>query len=169
MNLNRKAYKDIKELAKKYTMRDSLREKGGEFGFFPITQHGEIGRIAAQMKIGDIYGPLKLDEGYSVFQLIDKKEDTTSYSKSYPDVKNEILMKLTLSKFEKYVNEYNAKLANKYGVEINEDVLKSIDNIFMNLVVVKYMGFGGEIFAVPYTEQYSGWYDIWQKNKNIIQ
>ena len=160
---------DIKELAKKYTIRDSLRNRGGEFGLFPITENGEIGRLAAQMKIGDVYGPLKLDEGYSVFQLIDKKVDTTSYSKSYSDVKKEILMKLTLAKFEKYVNEYNAMLAIKYGVEINEDVLKSIDNLYLNLVVVRYMGFGGEIFAVPYTEQYPGWYDIWQKNKNVIQ
>jgi hypothetical protein len=54
-------------------------------------------------------------------------------------------------------------------VEINEDVLKNIDDIFMNLVIVRYMGFGGEIFAVPYTEQYSGWYDIWLKNKNLLQ
>ncbi len=160
---------DIKELAKKYTIRDSLRNRGGEFGFFPIIEHGEIGRIAVQMKIGDVYGPLKLDEGYSVFQLIGKKEDATRYSKSYTDVKQEIIMKLTLAKFENYVIEYNAMLANKYGVEINEDVLKSIDNIYLNLVVVRYMGFGGEIFAVPYTEQYPGWYDIWQKNKNVIQ
>jgi len=67
------------------------------------------------------------------------------------------------------VNEYNVRLANKYGVEIYEDVLRDIDNIFMNLVVVRYMGFGGEIFAVPYTEQFLGWYDLWLKNKNLAQ
>ncbi len=69
------AGKNIKELAKKYTKRDSLKEKGGEFGFFPITEYGELGKIASQMSIGQIYGPVKLDEGYSVFQLLDKKED----------------------------------------------------------------------------------------------
>jgi parvulin-like peptidyl-prolyl isomerase len=159
---------DIKELAKKYTKRDSLRSKGGEFGFFPVTRHGEIGKIASQMNIGDIYGPIKLDEGYSVFQLIDRKEDTTGYSLSYDDIKDQIVMQLTLNKFEKYINEYNAKLAVKYGVEINEDVLNDINNIFMNLVVVRYMGFGGEIFAVPYTEQFSGWYEIWQKKQEVV-
>lgn len=160
---------DIKDLARRYTKRDSLKDKGGEFGFFPITEHGEIGRIASQMEIGDVYGPVKLDEGYSVFQLIDKKEDVTVYTKSYDEVKDQLIAKITLARFEKYVNKYNARLANKYGVEIYEDVLKNIDDIFMNLVVVRYMGFGGEIFAVPYTEQYSGWYDIWLNNKNIIQ
>jgi len=160
--------KSIKDLARLYTKRDSLKERGGEFGFFPITKHGEIGRIASQMKIGDVYGPIKLDEGYSIFQLINRKVDTTN-SKNYAEIKDQLITQLTLSKFEKYVNEYNAKLAQKYGVEIYEDVLKDIDNIFMNLVVVRYMGFGGEIFAVPYTEQFSGWYEVWQHNKDMSQ
>ena len=160
---------NIKDLAREYTKRDSLKEKGGEFGFFSITQYGEIGRIASQMEIGDVYGPVKLEEGYSVFQLIDRKEDTTSYSMSYDELREQLISHVTLLKFEKYVNEYNARLANKYEVEIYEDVLKDIDNIYMNLVVVRYMGFGGEIFAVPYTEQFSGWYDIWLGTKNLAQ
>ncbi len=159
----------IKELARRYTKRDSLRDKGGEFGFFRITQHGEIGRIASRLKVGDVYGPLKLDEGYSIFQIIDKKEDTASYTKSFKEVKEELIAKITLAKFEKYINNYNARLAGRYGVEIYDNVLNSIDNIFMNLVVARYMGFGGEIYAVPYTEQYPGWYDIWIKNKSIVQ
>jgi foldase protein PrsA len=160
--------KNIKDLAKQYTKRDSLKERGGEFGFFPMTKHGAIGRIASRMEIGEVYGPLKLDNGYSVFQLIDKKKDSTHYSKSYDEVKEELITHLTLIKFEKYINEYNALLAEKYGVEIYEDVLKGIENIFVNLVVVRYMGFGSEIFAVPYTEQFSGWYDIWLLNKDLM-
>ena len=42
--------------------------------YFPITEHGEIGRIASTMNVGDIYGPLELKEGYSIFKLIDKQE-----------------------------------------------------------------------------------------------
>jgi len=160
---------NIKDLARQYTKRDSLKNRGGEFGFFSITQNGEIGRIASQMEIGDVYGPLELEEGYSVFQLIDKKADTTSYSMSYAELREQLISHVTLLKFEKYVNEYNARLANKYGVEIYEDVLNDIDNIYMNLVVVKYMGFGGEIFAVPYTEEFSGWYDLWLGTKRLAQ
>ena len=76
---------------------------------------------------------------------------------SYAELREQLISHVTLLKFEKYVNEYNARLANKYGVEIYEDVLNDIDNIYMNLVVVKYMGFGGEIFAVPYTEEFSSY------------
>ncbi|RPI70018.1 MAG: hypothetical protein EHM47_12875, partial [Ignavibacteriales bacterium] len=161
--------KDIGLLAKQYTKRDSVRERGGEFGYFPVTENGEIGRAAFNMEVGDVYGPIKLDEGYSVFRLIGKKQDTTVNSKSYDEVKEELISQITLSKFEKYVNGYVAELAQKYGIEIYEDVLEEIDNIYLNLVVVRYMGFGGEIFAVPYTEQFSGWYDIWIDNKEIVQ
>lgn len=161
------AGKNIKELAKKYTKRDSLKEKGGEFGFFPITKYGELGKIASQMSIGQIYGPVKLDEGYSVFQLIDKKEDTAGYKMDYKDVKDQIILMLTMEKFEKYVNEYNASLAQTYGVKIHEDVLKNIENSYINLVVVRYMGFGGEIYAVPVTEQYSGWYEVWKERQKL--
>ncbi len=159
----------IRELAKKYTKRDSLRDKGGEFGYFDMTQHGEIGRIASQLNVGDVYGPLKLDEGYSIFQVIDKKEDSTSFTKSFDEVKDQLIAKITLSKYEKYLNNYNARLAARYGVEIYDNVLNSTKDIYLNLVVARRMGFGGEIYAVPYTEEYSGWYDIWMKNKNIIQ
>lgn len=166
---------DIKELAKIYTKRDSLKEKGGEFGFFPVTQHGELGRIAANLKPGDTYGPVKLPEGYSVFKVIDKKtaplsdiqSDTKDYKAAFNALKDQIVMQLSLNKFREYVNKYNAALAHKYGVKINEDVLNNIQNTYLNLVVVRYMGFGGEIFAVPYTEQFSGWYDIWQNKNNI--
>ncbi|MGE5810339.1 MAG: peptidylprolyl isomerase [Ignavibacteria bacterium] len=161
------AGKNIKELAKKYTKRDSLKEKGGEFGFFHITKYGELGKIALQMSIGQIYGRVKLDEGYSVFQLLDKKEDTAGYKMDYSDVKDQIILMLTMEKFEKYVNEYNAGLAQKYGVKIYEDVLKNIKNSYINLVVVRYMGFGGEIYAVPITEQYPGWYEVWKEKQKL--
>ncbi|MGE5811484.1 MAG: hypothetical protein ACM339_08280, partial [Ignavibacteria bacterium] len=80
---------------------------------------------------------------------------------------DQIILMLTMEKFEKYVNEYNASLAQTYGVKIYEDVLKNIENSYINLVVVRYMGFGGEIYAVPVTEQYSGWYEVWKERQKL--
>jgi parvulin-like peptidyl-prolyl isomerase len=158
---------NIHELARQYSKRDSSKYKDWNSGYFPITEFGEIGKYAALMEIGDIYGPVKVDGGYSIFQLVDRKMDTTDYSGSYDNVKDQLVLQLTLSKFEKFVNEFNAKLAQKYDVEIYEDVLSETRNIYLNLVVVRYMGFGGEIYAVPLTEQFSGWYNIWkQENLN---
>lgn len=156
--------RDLKEIAQQYTIRDSLRISGGETGFFPITKNGELGRIASQMNIGDIHGPIQLDYGYSIFKLIDRRIDSTKADNAIADLKEQYLMRSTLEKFETHMNVYNAALAQKYGVKIHEEVLKEIENVFMNLVVVRYMGFGGQIFAVPYTEQFPGWYNIWKNN-----
>ncbi|MCK7516464.1 MAG: peptidylprolyl isomerase [Ignavibacteriales bacterium] len=49
------------------------KKSNGEYGLFPVTENGEIGRIASTMNVGDIYGPLELKEGYSIFKLIDKQ------------------------------------------------------------------------------------------------
>ncbi|GAB6282732.1 MAG: hypothetical protein STSR0008_14790 [Ignavibacterium sp.] len=158
---------NLTDLSRKYTKRDSLKEKGGEYGLQPLSKYKELGKIISQMNVGDIYGPIKVDEGYSIIQLKDKRIDTTNFSFNNQDVRDDLTTQLTLNKFEKFVNNYNAKLANKYGVEIYEDVLKDIDNIYLNIVMVRKMGFGGEIFAVPYTEQFSGWYDLWIQNQNL--
>lgn len=158
---------DLKDLARKFTKRDSLKEKGGEYGFQPLSKYKELGKIILQMNVGDIYGPIKVDEGYLIVQLKDKKIDTTNFSFNNQDIKDDLTTQLTLNKFEKFVNNYNAKLANKYGVEIYGDILKNIDNIYLNIVMVRKMGFGGEIFAVPYTEQFSGWYDLWIQNQKL--
>ncbi|WP_337873481.1 peptidylprolyl isomerase, partial [Ignavibacterium sp.] len=63
---------DIRLLAAKYSIRDFTKGRNGEFGKFPVTMHGEIGRITASMEVGDVYGPLKVPEGYSIFKLIEK-------------------------------------------------------------------------------------------------
>ena len=98
-----------------------------------------------------------------------KKRTPPSYTKSFDEVKDQLIAKITMSKFQSKINNYDAALAAKYGVEIYDNVLNNIKDIYLNLVVARKMGFGGEIYAVPYTEEYTGWYDIWMKNKNIIQ
>jgi len=160
---------DIRELALKYSNTDSVISNNVETGFISPLKLEGFEKIVSQMEIGDVYGPVKTIDGYSIIKLVERKPDTSKSNKSFEEVKLELKEKVVLTKFQDYVNHYNAKLADKYGVKINNDVVNSLDNNFLNLVVVRYMGFGGEIFAVPYTEQYSGWYDIWLNNQQKIQ
>ena len=75
--------KRFQDLAREYTIREETKNNNGEFGFFPITEHGEIGRIAAELELGEIYGPIKLDEGYSIFKLIGKREPEEKQNKNF--------------------------------------------------------------------------------------
>lgn len=65
--------REFKELAKLYNKRESTKVNDGEYGLTPVTMLGELGRIASMMAIGDVYGPIKLPEGYSIIKLLDKE------------------------------------------------------------------------------------------------
>ncbi len=162
-----KAGEDFNELAKKYSIRESTRATGGEFGFFPVTAHGEIGVQAAKMKVGDIYGPLKLPEGYSIFKLIGKKDADAPPAASFKEVESTIKEDLLYQKFIKNFYSYTGKLADKFGVTINQKNLNNISVTNINMFTYRYIGFGGVMTAVPFTNSWYEWYDIWKNSKKV--
>lgn len=159
--------KDFRELAKIYNRRQTTNGKDGESGFFPVTMYGEIGKIAERMKIGDVYGPLKRTDGYSIFKLIDKKEKSDSLSKSFDDLKAQLKDDLFNQKLDNSFNKYTAKLAAKYGVKVNKEVLNSINVGKINMFTSRIMGFGGRIAAIPYTAPFYQWTKEWIRQSKL--
>ena len=159
--------KDFKELAKKYSIRESTKETGGEFGFFPVTAHGAIGEQAAKMKVGDVYGPLKLPEGYSIFKLIGKKESASPTAKTFDEVKSSIKEDLLYQKFIKNFYSYTGELADKFGISINQQNLNEVNTTNISMLTYRYIGFGGVMTAVPFTNSWYEWYDIWKNSKKV--
>jgi len=157
------AGKDMHELAVKYSERNSTKSKRGEFGLFSPEMHGEIGRIAAAMEVGELYGPLKVPEGYSIFQLIDKRVDSSAKPVSFEEYSS----KGTNRNFNINLDNYTAKLALKYGIEINYDLFKSTSTTTINTMWFRYLGFGGKITAVPLLAPNSEWVKSWLEQKNL--
>jgi len=156
---------DFRELAIKYSIRKEVKSNDGVLGFFPVTDYGEIGRIAGSMKIGDFYGPLKILEGYSFFKLIDKRNEI-EFIKDFDNVKDKIKMELKYQKFSKLIIDKTIELANKYSVEINHALLKSIEVTNTTSVFYRYLGFGGRLLAVPMTISNYNWVKPWLEQKN---
>lgn len=158
---------DFRELAKKYTIREQSKMNDGELGFFPVNQYGEIGRIAATLEIGQMYGPVQVPEGYSLFQLLDKKEEKNltgvDLEKDKLKVRNEIKSK----KFSDEIIQKTIDLANKYGVSVDEELLKSIQVTNTTTVVYRNFGFGGRLLAVPMTIPNNLWVKPWQEQQKI--
>jgi len=161
--------KDFSELAKQYTKREWTKKNSGEFGFFPSSQFGEIGRIAVTMKIGEIYGPLKVPEGYSIFKLIDKRDSVTASSQPYEKVKDEYKRELLFLKSKLRMDSYTVDLAIKYGVGIDFDALESIQVTNISSFALRKLGFGGKITAVPIVAPNVDWVQPWQKKIEVIQ
>lgn len=136
---------DIGELARRFSKRELARENNGIIGYVLSTQLGEIGQIAGALEIGEVYGPFYTDEGYSIFKLIDKrKPKDTLYVVNYDT-------------FSVILNKFIASLAEKYGVSLKQEVLKSVEVTYINTIVVRFLGFNNRILAVPLLERNVDW------------
>jgi parvulin-like peptidyl-prolyl isomerase len=149
--------RDFRELAGLYTEREWTKSKGGEFGLFPINLFREISEIAVNMNVGEVYGPLKLPEGFSIFKLIEKKDAVKSYSADYETVKEQLRNDLLVKKYQDLIEDETFRLAEKYQVRINRDLLGRIKVLDVEMFTYRYIGFGGKIAAVPYTTPWHNW------------
>jgi len=159
---------DFCELALKYTIREEAKSNNGELGFIPVYEYGEIGRIACRMESGDIYGPLKVSEGYSLFKLIDKRNEESELTADFDKVKDKIKMELKYQKFSKVILDRTVELANKYSVDVNHKLLENLEVTNTTTVIYRYLGFGGRILAVPMTIPNYNWVKPWLEQENLI-
>ena len=161
---------DFKELAKKYASNDSLKAHEGLSGFFKASEKGEIGKAVVRMKIGEVYGPIKSPEGYSLIKLLDKREGKKERAATFDEAKEDIKNILRTEKMYKNLDDTTAKLAATYGVEINDSALNSVKVSSVNMIVMRRFGFGGQLLAVPFTPNFSNWFKKFEqlKKKNIL-
>jgi parvulin-like peptidyl-prolyl isomerase len=157
--------KDFKELARLYTKRERTKENGGEFGFFATTMYEDIGKIAEGMEIGQIYGPLKTPEGYSVFKVIGKRTRKVTEIKQFDAIKNDLKKDLSYNKYRNSLINFTARKAAENNLEINEDMVKNTEVTNLNVMVYRFIGFGGRLPAMPLIKPFTDWVEMWNKIK----
>ena len=157
--------KDFRELAVTFTIRQQAKNNNGELGFFPVSEYGEIGQKAAIMKIGDMYGPIKVPEGYSLFELIDRKENYAFSADEDESEKQASLQELRHRKYSDAIINKTVELADKYDVKISFENLESVEVLNTTTVIFRYFGFGGKLLAVPMTTQNYLWFKKWYEQK----
>ncbi len=164
-----KSGKDIRLLAEKYSKRKWTKKNKGEFGYFPVTAFGKLGEAAKNMKIGEVKGPIKLKDGYSIFKLIGKRKPRKKLPQPFAKVKNSIKRQLELKKTKLKITNYTFELAKKYGISIDPDVFKSIKVTDLNSFGFRYLGFGGRIKAAPLMPLNVDWVEPFIKSNSIVQ
>ncbi|AFH48901.1 Hypothetical protein IALB_1190 [Ignavibacterium album JCM 16511] len=158
---------DFKHLAQKFNQREYTKKSNGEWGYFNANSAGQIGKIASDLEIGQIYGPIKVEGGYSIIKLIDKKFISDTLVNNNDEPKEYIRMKLSLTKMNEILNRQTARLALKYKISIDEQLLNTIELSDLNMFTYRLIGFGGKIAAVPVTIPIFEWYYL-MKDKNEI-
>ncbi len=159
---------DFKTLAERYNQRKSTLGQKGEFGWQYTFQLGEIGKIAETMKEGEVYGPLKVEGGYSIFKLLGKKEAQDSVKQTFEASKDKIKEELFEKRLYENVTEGTARLAQKFGVTLYDQSLQQLSVTEVNMFTYRYMGFGGRISGVPTITPNVDWMQTWQKQKKLL-
>ena len=159
---------DFKELASIYNKREWTKQSNGEWGYFNSGIGGEIGKIAAGLEVGQVYGPLKVPEGYSIFKLIGKRKSSIKIpSVTDKDSLKLLRVKIALSKMDNLINDKTVSLAGKYKINIDEQLLKKIETSEINTFTYRLIGFGGKIAAFPITIPMYEWYEEYELRKEI--
>ncbi|MBL1215227.1 MAG: hypothetical protein HND52_17810 [Ignavibacteriae bacterium] len=158
----------FQDIAREYTIRKETKENNGEFGYFPITEHGEIGKIASQLELGEVYGPLNLAEGYSIIKLIGKREPVVKSELNFEEVKDTYIKQLKNMEILKTKIDKTVELANKYEIDINHKVLQSIKVNNLSMLVFKNFGFGGMGMAMPIISPFYEWVEKWQNSQQDL-
>ena len=73
----------MSELADQYTKRQTSQGKGGVFHFHSIesSRLGELARRAREAPIGELVGPIQVEEGYSVFKVLSRERKQLAWDK----------------------------------------------------------------------------------------
>lgn len=156
---------EIKEVAKEFNKREWTKKRDGEYGLFPITMYGEIGRIASGMNVGDVYGPLKIDNGYSIFKLIDKQDEKVIPPKPFEKFRDQYKQDLTFQKLQNRITDFTYNLSQKYKIQLDLNKLEEINVTNFPSFGIRYLGFGGKITAVPLISPNVDWVEKWIKNQ----
>lgn len=148
---------DFGSIAKRYGKTDSLVNNDSETGLKPVLLLGDIGKITSGLKLNEIYGPIKRQNSYCIFQVIEEETTNDSLKLSFDSVKNQLKSELKDQKLLEMLNKRTALLAEKYGVKIYPEELANIETNNVPMFVHRLMGFGGRIAGVPLLTPFSGW------------
>jgi hypothetical protein len=135
--------------------------------FAPSAKFGEIGRLSESMKPGEIYGPIKTGEKYTLFKLINRRRK--SEQGTFESEKENIKKTLFQIKSRDKLVDFTASLAMKYNISINENALTQVPVTGINSMMYQMLGFGGKIPAVPLSLPAIQWYNDWKTKHDIIQ
>lgn len=158
---------DMAELARKYSKRKEWAARGGESGFFSITEHGDLGFYASSVDTGEIIGPLRIKEGITIFRLLEKRQNLDSLKQEFSQVRKAVAAKLLNERRKQVLNKFIGGLARKYGVAIYERNLRSVKTTTTSMFTWRHIGWGGVIVAVPSVSPQTEWIQEWLKPQDI--
>jgi peptidyl-prolyl cis-trans isomerase C len=160
--------KSFEDIIKNYGQTDPLVNEYGETGLKPISLLSDIGKIALQLKLNEVHGPIQRGNAYSIIQVFDKKEIDDSLRLSFESIKDELRNGLRIKKLTERLSKTTSSLAEKYNVKIYSDALNKIEITEIPMFLHRFMGFGGRIAGMPLLTPFSDWINDYELKKILL-
>lgn len=142
--------KNFDDLAQKYSNNKSYIIKINN------NENSQYLNFVKDSKEKDLVGPINVNNTYHLLYIVNKKEAAKD------SVEIDTFSKIA-SKRMGSLATYTAKLAIKYGLKVDENVLNSLQLTNTNMMTYKLLGFGGRMLANPFIEQYVDWVKYWKE------
>lgn len=116
---------DLDELARRYSKRSTrIRRAGGRMQLLNPDKYGKLGWEAKDAQVGEIVGPVKTNNGYSVFKVLKKlPKEEQSFREAQGRVRSHLRMELSQTMFDELVAELKRQYAEQ--IHIFEENLPS--------------------------------------------
>ncbi len=157
--------KKFETIAAEYNRQEEKEFRNGISDYLTAEELGEAGAIAAGLEKGELYGPVKVEGGYALLKLLDKKTEEIKEIAAYEEVKELIRNSIRTEKFSSIRKEKTGELASGYKLNVNESLLKDIRVTDIDMIVYKYFGFGGRMLAMPFTPLFHQWEEKWESER----
>jgi hypothetical protein len=163
------AGEDMPLLAREYSMRIEWRRTGGESGFFRFDEHPDLWSYAMAADSGKLVGPYRLKDGFTIFKVLAVGRKDDSVRARLQDARRAIDGELLEAKIKATLDQYISRLASEYGISKREGVLSQVHTTPTNMVVFRYIGFGGRINAAPFLMEQADWVFRWLRGIKLDQ
>jgi len=119
-----KSGKDFGELAQNFSLRDYSAKNNGEIGFSPIDKFGSLKDIFTKSTIGELIGPVRIENYYGLFKILGKKDPK---SIEFSIIKKGVRDAFIFEQRTKLRDEYINKIRNGLEIKIDYKLLASFN------------------------------------------
>jgi len=117
---------DISKLARQYTQRKKAKRRGGKLENITSDQYGPVSRKAFKLEVGELAGPIEMNDKnkvYSIIKLIEKKPE---YVQTLDEARKQIESDLRFKRQKEIKEAWISELKKSFDLKIYKDVVKNV-------------------------------------------
>ncbi len=115
---------NAEQLAIDYTIRKDMTDHKGRLVLSPVGLYQDLYNVAKDLQIGDVGGPLKVRDGYSVFKVVEKRPAPKKPYHAFSKRRAQAYVRIARS--QKAYVEYLRGLREQYSVQVFDENLSKI-------------------------------------------